>query len=97
MPLVDDVLTQFLCGLLLIFGAAIFYVLWDNSCRKFDEVSDKIDRCMEPLSGRMLTTETLLEKYIKTDDDKEVFKQIVEYRRVYECRLNKLKDCLRRP
>lgn len=92
-----DVLVQFGCGILLIFGLAIFYILWDNSCKKFDEVSGKIDLCMEPLSGRMLKTESLLEKYIHTDEDKETFEEIVKFRKIYECRLNKLQDCLKRP
>jgi hypothetical protein len=52
---------------------------------------------MEPLSGRMITTESLLEKYIKTDEDREAFAQIVKFRKIYECRLNNLKDCLKRP
>ena len=93
----SDVVTQLACGLLLIFGFAIFYVLWDNSCRKFNEALDKINLCMEPLSGRMLITENLLEKHIVTEEDKQTFKETIEYRKVYECRLNILKDCLKRP
>lgn len=89
--------TQFICGFLLILGAAVFYVLWDNSVKKFDEVVEKIDLCMEPLYGWMVTTESLLEKYIKTDKDREYFAQIVKFRKIYECRLNSLKDFLKLP
>ena len=92
-----DAGTQFVCGLLLILGLAVFYVLWDNSVKKFNETVEKIDLCMKPLSGRMETTEVLLEKYVITDEDREAFKQLVEFRKVYECHLSNLQDCIKRP
>ncbi len=93
----SNVISQFACGLVLIFGFAIFYVLWDNSCKKFDEAINKMDDCMDHLSGRMLITEKLLEKYNITEEDKKTFKELIEYRRIYECHLITLKECLKRP
>jgi hypothetical protein len=91
-----DAIALFLAMFILVIGSAVLYILWDNSCKKFDEVSHKIDNCLHPLDKRMRSVELFLENKIESDEDQALFDDIVQAREEYERCLSGLSECMER-
>jgi hypothetical protein len=62
-----DAVIEYLCGFIIIMAAAIFYVLWDNSVKKFDEYEKYNFKCKQAQEAWMTEVENILLKCSNTN------------------------------
>lgn len=87
----NEVVTEFISGFLLIMGFAIFYVLWDNSCKKFQEFEKLTIERLNALDFWMNAVEESLES-----NNVDVT-NIKKFRKEYnECK-SKIVNCVKNP
>ena len=84
----NDVVTAFISGFIIIMFGAIFYVLWDNSCKKFQEFEKHIKELLDLQSQWMDEVEKLT---LESNNN------IIKIRKEYEEKRLKLIDCIRKP
>lgn len=84
----NDAVTAFISGFIIIMFGAVFYVLWDNSCKKFQEFEEHIKELLDLQSRWMDEVEKLI---LESNDN------IIEIRKNYEEKRLKLTTCIRKP
>ncbi len=86
----NDAVTAFISGFIIIMMGAIFYVLWDNSCKKFHEFEQ---RTMERLDAQDLWMNAIEESLV----DNTNYENIKLYRKKYEEYKYRLDKCIKKP
>lgn len=62
-----DAIIEYICGFIIIMTAAIFYVLWDNSVKKFNEYQRYDFKCKQAQEAWMTEVENVLLKCSNTN------------------------------
>jgi hypothetical protein len=87
----NDAVTAFISGFIIIMFGAVFYVLWDNSCKKFHEFEK---RTIERLDALDLWMDVIEESIYLNNNN---ISDIKECRAKYEeCKL-KIIQCVKKP
>jgi hypothetical protein len=63
----NDAVIEYICGFIIIMAAAIFYVLWDNSVKKFNEYENLTIKCTQAQEAWMTEVENVLLKCSNTN------------------------------
>jgi len=88
----NDTIGIFISFVVLILGFSVFYIMWDNSCKKWLETAKARWECWRRLHGWMDKTEDLLDEMV--DDPKEV--ALFEEVRRARCEFDKSQEHLKK-
>jgi hypothetical protein len=93
---VNDAVAAFLVGVFLVIVGAVFYVLWDNSCKKFDDITKRQDACMEAIDARFAAADVMLEAIARLHPIyADMYSNVKEAHKNYTCAKNKLESCIK--
>ena len=87
----NDAVIEFVCGFIVIMSAAIFYVLWDNSVKKNNEINKQLLEYLESQDSWMNEIENLVSNCSNTN-----IYYIKQKREIYEKCKNRLESCIKK-
>jgi hypothetical protein len=92
----DDAVTTFLAALFIIIVGAVFYILWDNSCKKFAEVAERQDACMEAIDARFAAADVMLGTIAKMHPIyKDMYNNVKKAHEAYTNARTNLDNCIK--
>ena len=87
----NDAIVEYLCGFIIIIASAIFYVLWDNSVKKFNEYEKYNLECKNAQDAWMTEVEKVLLKCSNTN----LYYIKQQHEHYNECK-KKLENCIKK-